>query len=569
MVVLLMATWKRWILPFADSPRELLTALRLAEGDVLYRDVTYSYGPVAPYLDALILRLFGKTLEALVFWRVLLSFLATEAIRRLAARLLAPQTGPAREVGTAATAGLVVAACFFQGQGGTYPFPYSVAALMGTVGTWWALELALGAESRRRTLAAGVLAGLAAVSKIEYAVAAVGPLLALFFRRPRREAIGASALALAIPAAGYLLPFAFLSIEHLAVYGPLIALKAPEGWKTFYAEVFWGGTAREFIAGGFLGVLWPSGVLFGAAGLAGYASGSVGPGLRRLLAWLFFGFGVLAAWRAPGASELHVLLPLGITAFGIDAFRACRSGAFRNALSPDVARLTVGLAMLPAVFRQPFFFLVNVYAAFSAPLAMTVGLTFLFRRVRHATIVAAFVAGIAGAQVLSRVEYFRAEVWSPVSFPRGSFILREWDARLLTALVDAVERTTPPGSYVAGFPEGGLVLFLTGRQSPFRDTQFHQGVQNGFAEEQMIDALRTKDVRAAFVVEAPTFLAGRRPFGEGYLTAFRIELDRRFTPIARFGPRALGERWGRRNASAVFYLPTRTAGTISGERFPP
>ncbi|HUM03125.1 MAG TPA: hypothetical protein VL084_12615 [Thermoanaerobaculia bacterium] len=564
-----MATWKRWILPFADSPRELLTALRLAEGEVLYRDVTYPYGPVAPYLDALILRIFGKTVEALVFWRVLLSFLAAEAIRRLASRLLAPLSGPPRETGSAAIAGLVVAACFFQGQGGTYPFPYSVAALVGTAGIWWAVELALGAGSHGRTLAAGAVVGLAAASKIEYTMAAVGPLLALFLRRPRREALGASALALAIPAAAYLLPFTVLSVEHLAVYGPLIAGRTPIEWKTFYAEVFWGGTAREFVSGSFLGILWPSGVLFGAAGLAGHVTGSIGPSLRKWLTGLFFGLGALAAWRAPGASELHVLMPLGIVAFGIDFVRFLRNGAGRYARSGEVACLAVGLAMLPAVLRQPFFFLVNVYAAFSAPLAMTVAIAFLLRRARQAAIVAAFVAGIAGAQMLSRVEYFRAGPWSAVSFPRGSIVLREWDARLLTALVDAVERTTPRDSYVAGFPEGGLVLFLTGRRSPFRDTQFLQGVQNGLAEAQMIDALRTKDVRAAFVVEAPTFLAGPLPFGEGYLTSFRAELDRRFLPVARFGPRTPGERWGPRNASAVFFLPTRDAGTIPEQRFPP
>jgi hypothetical protein len=40
------ATFKRWILPFEDSGREMNTALRLAEGEALYRDVGYSYGPL-------------------------------------------------------------------------------------------------------------------------------------------------------------------------------------------------------------------------------------------------------------------------------------------------------------------------------------------------------------------------------------------------------------------------------------------------------------------------------------------------------------------------------------------
>jgi hypothetical protein len=101
------------------------------------------------------------------------------------------------------------------------------------------------------------------------------------------------------------------------------------------------------------------------------------------------------------------------------------------------------------------------------------------------------------------------------------------------------------------------VLFLTGRRSPFRDTQFHHGVQNDLAEGRMIDALRTKDVRAAFLVEIPTFLPGTGPPGETYLTRFWGELNRRFTPVVRIGPYAPERSWGPDNASAVIYLPVR------------
>ena len=556
-VFLLVATWKRWILPFTDSPREVLTALRLAEGEVLYRDVTYSYGPIAPYVDAAILRLFGTTLEALVVWRVLLSFLAVEGIRRLARRLLGQLAEEARGAGAAAVSSLVVAACFFQGQGGAYPFPYSVASLEGTVATWWALELALGAEGRRRSLAAGLVAGIAAACKVEFLAAAAGPILALFLRRPRREALGGVAAALAIPAASYLVPILFLPLEHLFVYGPLIALRVPETWRTLYAEVFWGGTAGEFLSGGFLKIFWPSGALFGAAALAASGPAPGSPRLRRLLTGLFFAVGGLLAWSTPGGSALHALMPLGMTAFAIDAWRALRRDGWRSPSSSAVACLAVGLSMLPALLRQPFFFLINVYAAFSAPLAMAVSLSFLLRKVRRAQLLAAFVAGLAGAQMVARVEYFRAGPWMAVSFPRGSLVLRDWDARLLRGLVDVVEKTTPPGSYVAGLPEGGLVLFLTGRRSPFRDTQFHHGVQNELAESRMIEDLKTKDVRAAFVVEIPTFLPGTGPPGEAYLNRFWAELNRRLEPVVRIGPSAPGERWGPSNASAVIYLPVR------------
>jgi hypothetical protein len=246
-----------------------------------------------------------------------------------------------------------------------------------------------------------------------------------------------------------------------------------------------------------------------------------------------------------------------MVAFALDLSGALRAGAWRDSSSPAAARLAVGLSMLPALLRQPFFFLINVYATFSAPLAMAVGLGFLLRRARGAAFLAAFVGGIAGAQMVSRVEYFRSGPWMSLSFSRGSLVLRDWDARLLRGLVDVVERTTRPHSYVAGFPEGGLVLFLADRRSPFRDTQFHHGVQNDIAESWMIDDLRTKVVRAAFLVQIPTFLPGTGPPGETYLVRFWGELNRRFTPVLRLGPYAPEKPWGPENASAVIYLPAR------------
>src|ERR1017187_109267 len=105
--VLFIATFKRWILPFEDSGREMNTALRLAEGEVLYRDVGYSYGPLSPLIDGFLLRTFGRSLDVLVAWRTVLALLGVEALRRLARRL-APGESLA-----AAISSFAIAACAF------------------------------------------------------------------------------------------------------------------------------------------------------------------------------------------------------------------------------------------------------------------------------------------------------------------------------------------------------------------------------------------------------------------------------------------------------------------------
>ena len=83
-VLLWLVTFRRWVQPFADSGREMNTAWRVASGEALYRDVGWSYGPLAPLVDAALLRVFGRNLDVLVAWRTLLGVLGVELLRRLA-----------------------------------------------------------------------------------------------------------------------------------------------------------------------------------------------------------------------------------------------------------------------------------------------------------------------------------------------------------------------------------------------------------------------------------------------------------------------------------------------------
>ncbi len=46
------ATLRSWINPFVDSSREMNVPARLAEGERLYRDVVYYYGPAGPWINA-------------------------------------------------------------------------------------------------------------------------------------------------------------------------------------------------------------------------------------------------------------------------------------------------------------------------------------------------------------------------------------------------------------------------------------------------------------------------------------------------------------------------------------
>src|SRR5207247_7509540 len=63
----------KWGYAIVDSGREWIVPDSLARGELLYRDIVYWFGPLTPYLHALLFRLFGSTFLTLVFAGVLTS----------------------------------------------------------------------------------------------------------------------------------------------------------------------------------------------------------------------------------------------------------------------------------------------------------------------------------------------------------------------------------------------------------------------------------------------------------------------------------------------------------------
>ncbi|MGZ5426282.1 MAG: hypothetical protein ACXWE1_03660 [Thermoanaerobaculia bacterium] len=525
--ILFAATFRRWILPFEDSGREMNTALRLAEGEVLYRDVGYMYGPLAAWLDGVLLGTFGRSLGVLVAWRTVLALLGVEALRRLARRLIA------EEASAAAITSFAIAACAF-GIGGSWPFPYSVAALMGTVGGWWALELALASESPRASLVAGAVAGLAAGTKLEFLpVALAGPLLVLGLRRSRKEAVLAGVLAVGEAGIAFGAPVLAFGIDVMRRQGFLIALDVHESWRLVYKAVLFGGmSAKAFANGGFLEVLFPSAL---AVGLVLFLS-AAGERLSRLLTPLLFLTGGLTFFSS-GNRWLHSLLPLA-ACVAIGALVRAAIEWKRGNPSLCAASFGVALVMLPALLRQPFFLRNPVYGAFSAPLALVVALAWLARRVSARPAFTALVLGLCVAQVGARVEGVGLAPLTFVKLPGASLFLLPSEAHFVTEAVRVIQETVPEGGTVGIFPEPGFLLFATGRKNPFVDELFLPEIQDAAAEDLMIRRLRDRPPDALLVTNRAYPEFGAAVYGHGLLDRFFLEVSRRYVLARRIGGEA-------------------------------
>jgi hypothetical protein len=181
-------TWARCADPQVDFGREVYVPWRLAEGDVLYRDVHSVFGPLSPYFNAAAFRLLGTTIRSLSL--VNLAVLAAIVVlmwmllRRITTRL-------------ASTAGLVVFLCVFAFahpvRAGSFNFvaPYRHELTHGALLSLLALLLASRhLESGHPALlaACGAALGALALTKVEPFAATCGGVAAMLVAadpRPR------------------------------------------------------------------------------------------------------------------------------------------------------------------------------------------------------------------------------------------------------------------------------------------------------------------------------------------------------------------------------------------------
>ncbi len=179
------SSWRYFDRLLGDDGWVFRVAQRVAEGDLLYRDVAWSYGPVPIYALAALLRLVPT-----VVWfhlvDILLCVLAIAAVQ-WSGRILVGRGVALAVTAWAAVLGSSGGLISHQLDAYTVPVAWGTAASLATVAaacSW------LHAGSRRALIAACVLAILAVLSKPEYGLAALCVLAtSVWLRRPSRRFI--------------------------------------------------------------------------------------------------------------------------------------------------------------------------------------------------------------------------------------------------------------------------------------------------------------------------------------------------------------------------------------------
>jgi len=202
--LLCLQSYERWGDPTIDLGRDLYLSSRVLHGQVLYRAEQYNYGPVAPYLLAASVALFGDQL--LVFESVgALVGLATMVALYGIGLLVGGGERRGALVGFF-SALLFLRLSFFASSGSGFNFvlPYSYAATVATAFAAWSFLLLLHHLYRGRSLsgllASGALALAALFTKAEVgaAIAMVHGLAYWTHRVSRKAVLGLGAAAIVL-----------------------------------------------------------------------------------------------------------------------------------------------------------------------------------------------------------------------------------------------------------------------------------------------------------------------------------------------------------------------------------
>lgn len=526
-------TWRQWADPIVDFGGEAYVAWRLSRGDVLYRDLAYFTGPLAPYLHGAAMKLFGASLTTIAVVNFALLTATLTLLWRLARRM-----SDAFAATCACVVFTILCAFGLHKGGGNYNFiwPYSQEMPLGfllSLATLALLVRWIEAPSRGRAALLGLCYGLVFLTKLEFTVAVGGALLlglasSRSNARERLEQV-ASALGAALVPVG--LAFGLLC-------SALPARGALEGVLGAWTHAFDSRTS-DFPLYRYSMGLEPLGFHLGRIALWGAG----GCALVALVSWLALRKGAVVGAGVAVAivGALFAALPWNDALYPLSFLALGALGATwrTRASSPESALRTIwsGFALL-LLLRMAFNARVEFYGFALAAPALVVLVVALVGwlpsrfpqahtalRVAAIPLVTALVLGhvfpMAVARRNNTVELLRGADRMLAS-PRATFLQEAIDL--------AAERCPETGSLLV-LPEGALINYGARRRAPTSYFNYMPPEVAMFGEEPMLDALKASPPDAVVLVHRETSEYGVPFFGRDYGSRLYAWVRERYRPV--------------------------------------
>ncbi|HKY05183.1 MAG TPA: hypothetical protein VJQ56_09855 [Blastocatellia bacterium] len=594
----LAVSWERWGNPLVDCGREMNQPLRLLRGEMLYSEVRHIYGPLSPYVNTGLYKLFGPSLAALYWDGIITAILIIGLIYWIARQVL--DRAPA-----AAATLSVVWLCAFK-QAGNYVLPYSYSAIHGCALGLVSLSLMIlfvkaatgeGSEKgamrgRRFLFGAGVAAGLAVLAKTEMGLAAIitGVVAAGLAGYPDLKRSSRAVAVFAAPA---------ITIV-VVIYG-YIASKV--GWHTLSHESFlflqnlppelvyfnkrMSGLDRPWLSvmqmisatlrtTGLAVFIWSVGVLIanrrgeaanvpeplevthrshkdaplGDAGQARYGQ------LWLILALSFALFLLIPAtgrlqWDQGPYLAMPVLLVLLLIAAMV-RYQKQLSNELKAEphLVPLIVIAVYALASLARVILRvrsggayasyllPASVIVFTYLLYVSSSGHPLAQFFPTERARKLAGNISLGVVFAWVVVTACVMTYRYQnnMTYRIETPRGAMVALPDVGQGFDEAINFVNRETAPTDAIAVMPEGTSLNFLTDRRNPLREEIITPGFLNGDGETRAINEIEQSGARYIFITNRETVEFGAPVFGRDYYPDLMRWIEENFDHHAVLGP---------------------------------
>ena len=557
----LAVSWQRWGNPVVDSGRELNVPLRLVHGEMLYSDVGYMYGPLSPYVNALLYRIFHTSLWVMwgrgIFCTILILSLIYWLARQISGRF------------AAVLACLIVTwVCVLKSQG-NYVSPYAFGGLDGSLfvlACTAASIVSLRKKSIEWAFVAGLMAAFAVLCKTEFGAAALvvcGIVSMLMgygrFRSMIYWLTACLVPAMGIPAIVYAWFASRVGWRTLTVDNHLFFGHVP--WQLLYFNGYRFGFNRPWHS---LGLMVAS--LIRLVALAGLLA-SIAVFIQRRrgappdtdATWppkktfALFAVCILGmALTSLATSDLGPLMamPFILIALAIAALFAFVRAARQGFFSAQVNAGTVAILSASALaFLARILLRVATGGALTSFLVPESIVLFLYVWL---VIYPSFVPGIRARQLARQMAAtilsvsllatavtlsvrYRQKFTYAWATPRGTWVTPPDIGIAFTQALEFVEKKTAPGDPVAVLPEGSSLAFVSDRRNPLHDEIITPGFLDASGEERAIRDLRSSRTPLIFVANRATPEFFQRSFGKDYDQLLMSWIEQNYEVCGVFG----------------------------------
>jgi hypothetical protein len=544
-------TWGTWPQLLVDFGRELYVAWRLAEGDVLYRDIAYFNGPLSPYVNAAWFRWLGPSLRNLVALNLIVTLGTAGTLYALLSRIAG------RGGAVAGTLAFVFAFAFNHVEAvgnDTFVTPYSHEATHGMLLSLVALLL-LTRRNAWSIAGCGLACGLVFLTKAEIFLALAPAVVAALFlgRRTHRHRGYARDGTLLLAAA--LVPI-LVAVALLARALPLAeAIRGTLGSWTAIFKPEVSGLYYYRDAMGLVGIdqnlmvilRWSGGYLVYAILATGVAlavgrTASTGRGATAAVAiTVYLVLGALPVDWIAIARPLPVLLAILLTV------ALARTWSGRADMTAAIPFLVFALLLLVKIAFRVRLDEYGFVLAMPGSLALVCALIAWWpqalpavdgkRILRAANIGALLLVATVFAGITKR----RIEQHSvPIGTGSDRFLATA-EAVTVGALLDDIERRVGPDETLAVLPEGVMVNYLSRRVNPTGHLNFMPPEFAIFGETAIEQAFVANPPDWIVLISRPVDEYGLRGFGTDFGIGLSRWVDRHYRIEATHG--AARDRW--------------------------